>query len=186
MPRVHELTPSVPFSPSAFPASLHLASSRETKSRSYVQKADWPTDCRRLFRGAKRAPLRKEKHREYMRGTKQKNGREFVSGGRGTSAGGREETRACARNSYAAREKGGVYRRDRIIGDSLFLLAPCPSFPLSPRSFSIRSTDLSSMFNWLSKATFLLWRSSMYLLPLSRTSYTWSISTYRAFGGISK
>lgn len=82
-----------------------------------------------------------------MRDTEQKNGREFVLGRRGTSFAraawhGRGGIQERVRGIPMPREKGGVYRRVRIIDDSLFLLA----FPL-PCSLSIHSTDLSTMFN---------------------------------------
>lgn len=84
-----------------------------------------------------------------MRGTEQKNGREFVLGRRRTSAtrtpapgAGAGDRGACARGIPMPREKGGIYRRNRIIGDSLFFLA----FP-SRCSLSIHSTDLSTMHN---------------------------------------
>lgn len=91
-----------------------------------------------------------------MRGTEQKNGREFVLGrpARGCAAreGNENVVRGILSFSYAARGKGGVYKRGRIIGDSLFLLTPRARL----RPLSIRSTDLPIVFNWLSKVTFFL------------------------------
>lgn len=69
-----------------------------------------------------------------MRGTEQKNGREFVLGRRRTSdyGGGGEGMRDRVRGIPVPREKGGIYRRNRVIGDSLFLLA----FPSRVLSFN--------------------------------------------------
>lgn len=79
-----------------------------------------------------------------MRGTEQKNGREFVLGRPERRVGrpGRE-MRTCARNSLfllRPREKGGIYKRGRIIGDSLFLLTR-PRAPTIPVNSLDRFTD---------------------------------------------
>lgn len=81
-----------------------------------------------------------------MRGTEQKNGREFVLG-RPTRRDARpgREMRTCARgilsSSYAAGER--VAFTNGVIGDSLFLLTPRARL----RPLSIRSTDLPIVFN---------------------------------------
>lgn len=136
---VHELTPpsarhpltSCRPLPGLVPSRLIPLTSLGPTSR---KRTDQPTAAsRRLFRGAEHAPPpRKEKERQgYICGARNRKmaanlfweGEGRVLRERCTTAP-RGCTRACAWNSYAVQcEKGGIYRRDRIIGDSLFLLA---------------------------------------------------------------
>lgn len=95
------------------------------------------------FFAARNTRLREKRNAGiYMRGTGQKNGREFVLGTRGTSVA-RERRRGTAAGGIrervhgipVPREKDGVYRRGRIIGDSLFLLAFSSHVPLQSIRF---------------------------------------------------
>lgn len=107
----HPLTSRRPL-PSLVPSRLIPVN----QPRSDVQKADRPTDCRLPApfsrRGTRASAEGETPGYMYMRGTEQKNGREFVLGRRGTNvvrarrgtAAG-EDTGACAWNSYAARKR---------------------------------------------------------------------------------
>lgn len=117
----HPLTFRRPLPSLSRPISPHPVN----QPRPDVQKANRPTDCRLPAPFSRNTRLRGRRDAGiYMRGTEQKNGREFVLGRRGTSVAQREGMRERVRGIPVPRaERVAVYRRGRIIGDSLFFLA---------------------------------------------------------------
>lgn len=124
----HPLTSRRPL-PSLVPSRLIPLTSLGPTSR---KRTDQPTAAsRRLFRGAEHAPPRKEKRRDICicgaRNRKMAANLFWVGEGRTLY----ELNVVRPRGGYGSvcveflcrAKKGGVYRRGRIIGDSLFLLA---------------------------------------------------------------
>lgn len=121
------LSPPPPPLPAAS-FTLHLAPSRETDCLG-PQKADRPTDWAVVFFAAKNTRARR--NTENICGARnRKMAANLFRAERGTNTAAAERKREGARGIpiCRAREKGGAFtdRDRRIIGDSLFLLAPFP------------------------------------------------------------
>lgn len=163
--RVHELTPPRPpptnFPPPSSQLSRPISPHPVNQPRSRKRTDQPPPGA---FFAARNTRLRGRRDAGiYMRGTEQKNGREFVLGRRGTSerymaAGGYESSVYV---EFLCRAKRvAVYRRGRIIGDSLFLLAHSshvpfqftrPIYRLCSIDYPLRSTFLRPFIHLLSR-----------------------------------